>query len=603
MRPAAATHNAHDGDAGEYSPAKRVVRKRPAAATHNAQDGVAKRPAAATHNAQDGGAAEYSSATLNAHDGGAGEYSSAGSFAALESMPRTRCKKNSSTPDPAMYDAPDPHDLPPLHEPGEPDWAIPGSELRWASEWPSLPWADRIVHTLVSGGHLPRSAHKEIVLQLWSDCSGINSEMFAWRGIQDAIKRIIGADVNLSLHYTCDSDSKSLAFAQANHSPLHMSSNITQRNFRSGEYWCTKCAKNHPMPPVGVDLYVGTFPCSPCSRRGSRAGWAHPSVEALHIGLQTLAFINPAIWVIEVGELFDTASMEEVVAGIQNMLFKYSRKYVIQPVRNLGPTMQGYPIRRPRTFFIGHRADVCLDPTSNVNPLQTLIANPVDMTCTYRGFLDIAHLYDWSTVGHFYVGTSVAYMSGNACKCSCNPFVLCPVHPCKCERCGDDGLQCTWRRQLQTMLEKEKLHSQVQTMDGKMTYLHCLEMQGGRGPVQTRSRILLNIVALLPQSQPLDSTLILVDKSQNPPFAPLLTDGLSPTLTTTSQLWCMSAGRELLACELAALMGFNCSHMVLKGQTEAWFRKRMGLAVHVPNFGLILAAAMASPLQRLLTES
>ena len=150
------------------------------------------------------------------------------------------------------------------------------------------------------------------------------------------------------------------------------------------------------------------------------------------------------------------------------------------------------------------------------------------------------------------------------------------------------------------MLEEQNIRSQAASMEGKMSYLHCLEMQGGQGPTQPRARVLLNIMALLPQSQPLQDTLLLVDKSQNPPFGPLPADGLVPTLTTTSQLWCMSAGRELRAWELAALMGFDCHHMVLAGQTEAWFRKRLGMTVHVANFGLVLAAAMAHPLRRLL---
>ena len=93
---------------------------------------------------------------------------------------------------------------------------------------------------------------------------------------------------------------------------------------------------------------------------------------------------------------------------------------------------------------------------------------------------------------------------------------------------------------------------------------------------------------------------MLVDKSQNSPFGALRDDGLAPTLTTSSSLWCMSAGRELKASELAALMGFDTKKMVLNGQTEAWFRKRLGLTVHVPNFGLVLAAAMAYPLKALL---
>ena len=135
---------------------------------------------------------------------------------------------------------------------------------------------------------------------------------------------------------------------------------------------------------------------------------------------------------------------------------------------------------------------------------------------------------------------------------------------------------------------------------GKMCYINALEIQGGVAPTQQRVRTLLNIIALLPGGQPLQDTLMLVDKSQNPPFGSWPTDGMAPTLTTTSQLWSMSAGRELQAWELAALMGFDTNRMELQGQTEAWFRKRLGLAVHVPNFGLVLAAALARPLHALL---
>ena len=136
----------------------------------------------------------------------------------------------------------------------------------------------------------------------------------------------------------------------------------------------------------------------------------------------------------------------------------------------------------PGHVFTGWRKDVCPDAAAVVRPLQTLIRNPVDLTSSYRGFLKISHPYDWSGVGCFYVGASLEYISGIACRCACNPYVVCPVHPCKCEKCGHDGLQCMWRSQLQRMLEKEKLLSQAAGMEGKMTYIHSLEMPGGEDP-------------------------------------------------------------------------------------------------------------------------
>ena len=151
------------------------------------------------------------------------------------------------------------------------------------------------------------------------------------------------------------------------------------------------------------------------------------------------------------------------------------------------------------------------EPAALTQPLHTLIQNPVDMTSTFRGFLQISMPYDWSGVGSFYVDSALQYMSGSACRCTCNPYVLCPMHVCQCGRCGPDGLQCTWRALMQQMLEKDGMRVAAGDMEGKMTYIHALEMQGGVGPTQPRARIFLNIVAMLPQSLPLQDTLMLVD--------------------------------------------------------------------------------------------
>ena len=541
-------------------------------------------------------AGEYSSAIEHsaadaAHGGDVGEYSPA--------MPPVtrRVLRRPAAAIPVKYEDDGFQGLPPATATAEePQWAHTTFDAGAPVE---LPWADNIVHTLVRNGHLPSIiSQTKVTLKLWSDCSGINAEKFSWNELQDAMKRIIGADVSLGLYYTCESDPKSIAFVKANHQPEHMGTDMSQRNFTSGECWCMLVGENISIPKAGVDVYVGTYPCSPWSRRGSRTGWDHPSVQPMRIGLQTIGYIQPAIWIVELGELPETQSLDEILTCIRHALDR--SVYLIQVVRSLGPQAQGYPINRRRTFFVGWRTDVCLDPVVATQPLHTLIQNPVDVTSTYRGFLKVSSPYDWSEVGNFCVGTSLAYMSANACRCACDPYILCPVHPCKCEKCGSDGLQCTWRHHLHRLLEKENLLSQAINMHGKVTYVNALEMQGGDAPTLPRARVMLNIVAMLPQSNPLQDTLMLVDKSQNPGFGTWPSDGMAQTLTTTSQLWCMSAGRELTARELAALMGFDTSKMALKGQTEAWFRKRLGLTVHVANFGLVLAAVVAGPLRQCL---
>jgi hypothetical protein len=123
-----------------------------------------------------------------------------------------------------------------------------------------------------------------------------------------------------------------------------------------------------------------------------------------------------------------------------------------------------------------------------------------------------------------------------------------------------------------------------------------LRASRGTRPPQQRARVLLNLYASMRQHHPLSDTLLLLDTSQNPSFGACPTDGMVPTFTTTSQLWCLSARRYLLTWELAALMGLGTQKLKLAGQSEQWFRKRLGLAVHVPNCGLALLAVLAKPL-------
>ena len=73
----------------------------------------------------------------------------------------------------------------------------------------------------------------------------------------------------------------------------------------------------------------------------------------------------------------------------------------------------------------------------------------------------------------------------------------------------------------------------------------------------------------------MSDTLLLLDTSQNPSFGSFPTDGMAPTFTTTSKLWCLSAGCYLLTWELAALMGLDTQKLKLAGQSEQGFRKRL----------------------------
>ena len=85
--------------------------------------------------------------------------------------------------------------------------------------FPEIEWGNHLVKTLASNGHLPSQSTKSVNINVWSDCSGINSEIFALQALSDSIREIIGANVQCNLYYTCDSDTKSIVFARQNHAP------------------------------------------------------------------------------------------------------------------------------------------------------------------------------------------------------------------------------------------------------------------------------------------------------------------------------------------------------------------------------------------------
>ena len=141
----------------------------------------------------------------------------------------------------------------------------------------------------------PRGA-MELELSFWSDCCGFGTDSFAFEEIRAALReRLPGLRVSFRCYCACEKDPAALAFVMINHTPLHTMRNMTHRNFDEGRFFCNTHQVNHRLPKVGLDVYIGTFPCSPWSRRGQRAGFDHPEAELLLVGLQAIAATAPAM--------------------------------------------------------------------------------------------------------------------------------------------------------------------------------------------------------------------------------------------------------------------------------------------------------------------
>ena len=487
-------------------------------------------------------------------------------------------------------------------EPGS--WMDPMSEqpLDWTrpprdGPLPQKPaWALHMVRVLQSKGFLPSErVEKSLELNLWSDCSGINSDMFALKTLGRAIEDLIGCRVHWSLYFACDSDSRSLKFADRNHQPKHTSNGMEWRSFESGQCWCTKHKQNHDMPRTGVDIYVGTYPCSPWSRRGKRSGFAHQDARLFMIGIDTISWLAPAVWVIEIGEMPSHTDMAELMDIVCRINTKGRTTYTIQTMKNLSPAWAGFPIRRSRLFICGWREDIGQDGVAQ--PMECLVGAPMAMDKSYLAFLGIRRQHDWSRVGAYPIAEELAHIRASGCACGVDPFQICRVHNCKCRRCGEDGLQCTWRGLLAQMIVDQGLEGAARANAATLSYINVLELHGSSTPQHPRQRIFLNLLALRADARPLNDTLLVADLSQNPPHGDVLLDGELPTLTTSSCLWSFQAGQALSVYHLAAMMGLDTTEIAFDtDMTVGWFRHRLGMAVHIANFGLALIAVLTPAL-------
>ncbi len=69
------------------------------------------------------------------------------------------------------------------------------------------------------------------------------------------------------------------------------------------------------------------------------------------LAFETSAYIQPAVWITELGELPEKEAIDKVIAAIREACSRAGSECTIQAVRDLMPSHSGYPVRRTRTFF------------------------------------------------------------------------------------------------------------------------------------------------------------------------------------------------------------------------------------------------------------
>ncbi len=443
---------------------------------------------------------------------------------------------------------------------------------------------------------------KQLTINIWADCGGMGIEMTAGKQIAEAVASIVDLEIVFRLYQYCDKEPCCHLWAEAKHKPVHRSSNIFDRDFDTGEYYCTKCNEPHAMPQQGLDIYECCFPCGPWSKRGKGLGFTDADGNICFQAVKSIRYMQPALFFMEnVTNIADDHGdgkndLQEIEKYVKDELPNYS----ILTLKGVEPVMTGHPAHKPRLLILGARGDQA-SPIKMHSCFNMILANPMPVRFSYRQFLGFedSSPIPWQRVGTLPSAQERMDIVRANCSCGVDPMVVCAVHACKCDKCKDSAEKdtCQWRqlahcRLVKTFGENFRLHPSVKD---KLTYVQVLEMYGHEAPAAPRERNLLNVVALFPSLQPLISTNAILDKSQSIDRMGLKVDGSVGTMATSAAMWSMRDGRTLTACQIAKLMGHKLDDIGVHFKlAETNLRKMLGMSLHVGTAGIAMTGLLAS---------
>ena len=150
-------------------------------------------------------------------------------------------------------------------------------------------------------------------------------------------------------------------------------------------------------------------------------------------------------------------------------------------VIELGPDDVGYPILRPRYWFVMIRSD-CARDDSRSYIHDKVSALSVGCSRTFHDFLTHPSNADQAE-------------RRKSCKCCVNPDIRCRVHCCYCDHCKkQDGQECAWKARHHEFIAKN--HIDIEGTDKTPSW--CKRKSVPYSTISSRNR--LNIMARMVES-------------------------------------------------------------------------------------------------------
>ena len=478
----------------------------------------------------------------------------------------------------------------------------PGADVLATSKVPSgpqlPPWANHCAAILPGLGKLKHRFGRELNITLWSDCGGMQVEMFALHEIAQAMKQQFDLSITLKDFCYCDSDPHAIKFAERNHNPLHIADDIMKRDFHGGTFDCEACGESHALPQTGVDVYVCCFPCGPWS--------ADADGQICWQALKTIQYMKPCVFAMEnVLRLDEHVSSEHVATQtdlqhiVDAMNAELSDLYTILILKSIDPTLAGFPVHKNRVAILGARKDVA-NESALADAVNLLIGTPVPVQYNWRQLIgrSTANI-PWERLWQLQNPEERLAIIQSGCTCGLDPMINCPKHPCKCRCCSNaTGAMCQWRKlhveTLNTVANKGSMSYDelVMMYKDRLSYVSLIEMHGHDAPTSCRERSMLNIYAIFPELHPFGETPSVLDRSQSINRSGLRTDGTIGMMATNAVMWTFADASVLSIEEKLKLMGHG--PIDIMGFSPAQLKRMLGMSLHVGTAGLLMSILLSS---------
>ena len=150
--------------------------------------------------------------------------------------------------------------------------------------------------------------------------------------------------------------------------------------------------------------------------------------------------------VLRIDAKHEGADQNDLMVILNGINAELGALYDVTILKGVEPGLAGFPVHKPRILLLGARRNV-VAPSGLGKIASKLLQAPLLVRHDYRQLLGLKDPpVPWAKLWSAPDPPDQHELLASGCRCSIDPYMVCPQHPCNCRGCGGDLMQCEWRK-------------------------------------------------------------------------------------------------------------------------------------------------------------